>query len=157
MPKSSALALAGLVLVLGACSSNAPAASTPADGGGGGGQPTATTGSEATEPGSGGGTGGSFSGDLKDLAARLVPDGSSETSKLEAQGVYQLYVTSNLSLDQLKAFYDSRIPSLGMTLEAKVESGGGLYISTSHPVGAIIVAPDSGGAGFAIAISLSTE
>jgi hypothetical protein len=158
VPKSSAIGLAALVLILAACSSSTPTASS-ADGGGGGSQ--ATPGSGATEPGSGQATdapsGAPYSGSLKDLAHQLAPDGSTEVTFTEAPGVYQLYLTSTLNLDQITAFYDSRIPSLGMKIEGKTVSSGSLYIGTSNPAGAIIAAPDPSAGGYTVVISLGSQ
>ncbi|MGH2408074.1 MAG: hypothetical protein ACRDF7_08365 [Candidatus Limnocylindrales bacterium] len=163
MPKSRVAGLAGLVLLLAACSSGSPAASTPA-GGGDGSQPTdagaATTqptdaGSATTEPTSAGQSG-APAGSLADLALKLVPDGATLSGNLAGQGVYQQYATSTLSLDQITAFYDQRIPSLGMTVASKAVISGSLYYSTTNPVGAIVVVPATDGSGgFTIAVSLN--
>jgi len=155
----SVAGIAALALVVAACSSAGPAAPTATSAGGG--SPTTTPGSVATNdtsPTQGGQTGQPFSGSLKDLAHKLAPDGSTQVAEVEVGGAYSLSVTSSLGLDQLTSFWESRIPSLGMTLAASVKTGGGLYLSTTNPNGGIVASPDpSGGGGFSIAISLSSE
>jgi hypothetical protein len=70
--------------------------------------------------------------------------------------MYQLSLTSTMTVDQLEAFWDERIPSLGMTLTGKFTSGGVLTIAITNPDGGIVAAPDGDG-GVGIVISLGTS
>jgi len=156
-------ALAVFAIVLGACGGGGAAATTaptvaPA-------APTATAAAataEATEApadtGSGGGSGSSQSADaLKALAQQLTPPGSTETGHLEATGVYQLYLTTTQSLDQLKAFYDGKAASIPIKEYTKVDASGSLYIGGTDPVLGIIAAPDPANAGqFTVIISVGS-
>jgi hypothetical protein len=151
--------LAVIALVLGACGGGGAAATgapTVAPG-----EPAATEAAataEVTEApaDTGSGAGSSQSADaLKALAQQLTPPGSTETGHLEASGVYQLYLTTTQSLDQLKAFYDGKAASIPIKDYTKVDASGSLYIGGSDPVLAIIAAPDPQNAGqFSVIISV---
>ena len=153
-------ALAVVALVVGACGGGGAAATTAPTA-----APAATEAAstaEATEApaatGSGGGSGSSQSADaLKSLAQQLTPPGSTETGHLEATGVYQLYLTTTQSLDQLKAFYDGKAASIPIKEYTKVDASGSLYIGGTDPVLGIIAAPDPANAGqFTVIISVGS-
>ena len=151
-------ALAVIALVVGACGGGGAAATTAPTVAPAATEAAATA--EATEApaatGSGGGTGSSQSADaLKALAQQLTPPNSTETGHLEATGVYQLYVTTTQSLDQLKAFYDGKAASIPIKEYTKVDASGSLYIGGTDPVLGIIAAPDPANAGqFSVIISV---
>ena len=137
-------AFAVLALVVGACGGGAAATSAPTVAPG---EPAATEApAGATEAPaattSGGGGGGTAAGDLKALAQNLTPPGSTETGHLEAEGVYQLYLTTTQNLDQLKAFYDGKAASIPIKEYTKLDASGSLYIGGAEPVLAVIAAPD---------------
>src|SRR6185369_2452375 len=150
-------ALAVIALVVGACGGGGGAATTaptvaPNE-------PAATEAAataEATEGAAATTSGGSQSADaLKALAQQLTPPGSTETGHLEATGVYQLYLTTTQSLDQLKAFYDGKAASIPIKDYSKVDASGSLYIGGSDPVLGIIAAPDPANGGqFTVIISV---
>lgn len=152
-------ALAVIALVAGACGGGGAAATTaptvapnePAAT-----EPAATA--EATEGAAATTSGGTTSNsDLKALAQQLTPPGSTETSHLEATGVYQLYLTTTQSLDQLKAFYDGKAASIPIKEYTKVDVSGSLYIGGTDPVLGIIAAPDPANGGqFTVIISVGS-
>ncbi len=142
-------ALALLAIVIGACSGNPTTAP----------QGTETPGPAATEtPGATqeGQTNPPPAGDLEATARALVPPGSSETSKFEAGGVFQLYLTSTMSLEELESFWDAKIPSQGMKVEGKFSGSGGVTYIFSNPDGGIVASPDPSAGGFGIVISVSS-
>lgn len=154
----SLIGLAVLALVVGACGGGAAATSAPTVAPG---EPAATAapaeatqGAEATT--SGGGIGGGVSADaLKALAAQLTPPGATETGKLESTGVFQLYLTTTMSIDQLTAFYDEKANSIPIKDYSKLSASDGLYIGGSDPVLAIVATPDPQNAGtLALVISV---
>jgi hypothetical protein len=150
-------ALAVIALVVGACGGGGAAATTaptvaPNE-------PAATEAAataEATEGAAATTSGGTVSDSaLKALAQQLTPPGSTETGHLEATGVYQLYLTTTQSLDQLKAFYDGKAASIPIKEYTKVDASGSLYIGGTDPVLGIIAAPDPANAGqFTVIISV---
>ncbi|HEY6058228.1 MAG TPA: hypothetical protein VIV06_09350 [Candidatus Limnocylindrales bacterium] len=96
--------------------------------------------------------------DLEGKARALVPDGSTEVSKLEIGGAFQLSVTTTKSLEELEAFWDQKIPSLGMTVSGKFTAGDTLTFAVTNPDGGIVAAKDSSGSGqTTIVISLGTS
>jgi hypothetical protein len=151
-----------LVLALAACS---------------GGQPTATPGTtivpqaspsanpgQPTEvpslaPSDGNATPATISADLKGLAEALSPAGSTATGHLDSTGVYQLYLSlPSASVDQLKSFWNDKVPALGFHDYTYAELSGSIYIGATGPTLAIIASPDPNVAGgMTIVISVSTE
>ena len=150
-------ALAVLAIAIAACSG------TPTTGPGA----TETPGSVATEtPGAGatetpgetqGGQTNPPAGDLEATARALVPPGSTETGKFEAGGFFQLYLTSTTSIQDLEAFWDQKIPSLGMTVAGKFTLEGTISYTSTNPDGVITASPDSASGGVVIVIALGTS
>ena len=95
-------------------------------------------------------------GDLEATARALVPPGSTETSKFEAGGFFQLTLTSTTSIGDLEAFWDQKIPSLGLTLAVKSTAQGILTYAFTNPDGAISAVPDEAGGGVVIGIQVGT-
>lgn len=131
-----------------------------------GGSPTATQtpGAGATEPPGGtatdtpaGQTAPPFAGDLEATARALVPPGSTETQKIEAGGVFQLYVTSTTSIADLESFYDSKLPSVGAKDVAKINSSGSLTYGFTNPDGTVIATTDSASGGTFIIIGVGSS
>ena len=145
-------ALAVCAIAIAACSGT-PTTETPGPGG------TETPGAGATEtPGATqGGQTNPPAGDLEALARALVPPGSTETQKVEIGGFFQLYITSTMSLAELEAFWDSKIPSLGMTLAGKFTGSGSLTISITNPDGGIVATEDTSAGNVGIVIALGTS
>lgn len=142
-------ALAIVALVVGACGGGSAAPTTAPTVAAG--EPAATeaastaaaTEAPADTGSAGGGAASSRSADaLKALAQQLTPAGSTETGHLEANGSYQVYVTTTQSLDQLKAFYDQKAVSIPIKDYTRVDASGSLYIGGSDPVISITAAPD---------------
>lgn len=145
-------ALAVIALVVGACGGGGAAATTaPTAAPGGPAATEAPATAEATEGAaattSGGGGGGQSADDLKALAAQLTPGGTTEIQHMEATGVYQLYLSTSMSIDQLTAFYDQKAASIPIQGYTKVVSNGSLYIGGSDPVVGIVAAADSSNPG----------
>jgi hypothetical protein len=156
-------ALAVIALAVGACGGGGAAATTaptaaPATQAPATAETTEAPADTGSGSGSGGGSGSSQSADsLKALAQQLTPPSSTETGHLEANGVYQLYLTTTQSLDQLKAFYDAKAASIPIKEYTKVDASGSLYIGGSDPVIGIIAAPDPANAGqFSVIISVGS-
>lgn len=153
-------ALAVIALAVGACGGSGAAATTAPTAAPAPAATGAATTAEATEApadtGSGGGSGSGKSADaLKALAQQLTPPGSTETSHLEATGVYQLYLTTTQSLDQLKAFYDGKAASIPIKEYTKFDASGSLYIGGSDPVVGIVAVPDPANGGqYTVVISV---
>jgi hypothetical protein len=127
-----------------------------------GGSPTATQTPGATEPPGGtatdtpapGQTTPPNAGDIEAKVRALVPDGSTELGKAEVGGLFQLTVTNPKSVQELEAFWDQKIPSLGMSIAGKFTSGGILTISIPDPPGGIVAGPDANTGLTSIVISL---
>lgn len=138
MPKRI-LALAVLAVVLAACGS----AATPPSGT----QPPGTEAPTESATDGGGVTAPPNAGDLEATARALVPPGATETGHLETGGVFQLYLTSAMSLADLEAFFDQKIPSLGITVSGKFTVSGTLTYAFTNPEGGIVAGEDTSGAG----------
>lgn len=142
-------ALAVVAVVVFACSGS-PTNQTPGAGATDtpGGAATDTPGDQTPPP---------FSGDLAATARALAPPGSTETQKIEAQGVFQLYLMSTMSIADLESFYDAKLPSVGAKDVAKVTSSGSVTYGFTNPDGTVIATTDSAGGGTLIIIGVGTS
>ena len=138
-------ALAVIALVVGACGGGGAAATTAPTVAPGG--PAATEAPATAEATEGAAATTSGADDLKALAAQLTPGGTTEIQHMEATGVYQLYLSTSMSIDQLTAFYDQKAASIPIQGYTKVVSNGSLYIGGSDPVVGIVAAADSSNPG----------
>lgn len=148
----SFVALALIAALIAACSGTPTQTTSPAGA-------TATPSTEATPvPGGGGGgatqTPAQNASDNEAKARALVPDGSSETGHLASGGIFQIYLTNPKSVKDLEAFWDAKIPQAGLTQTGKFEASGSVTYTFSNPDGGIVAAPDSGGSGSTIVISV---
>jgi hypothetical protein len=144
-------ALAVLAVVVFACSGS-PTTQTPGVGA------TDTPGAAPTDTPAAGQTTPPNASDIEAKVRALVPDGSTEVGKTEIGGLFQLTLTSPKSLQELEAFWDQKIPSLGMNLAGKFTAGGVLTIAISNPDGGIVAGEDTSGSGLtSIVISLGTS
>jgi hypothetical protein len=143
-------ALALIAVLIAACSGSTT--TTPPAGA------TATAGTEATATSAGGGGGAQTpapnAGDNEAKARALVPDGSTETAHLATGGIFQVYVTNPKSVKELEAFWDAKIPQVGLTQSGKFEANGAVTYGFTNPDGGIVASPDSSGNGTTIVISV---
>lgn len=148
-------ALTVLAVVAFACSGS-PTTQTPGAGATEtpGGAAAETPGAAATETPAAGQTNPPNAGDIEAKVRALVPDGSTEIGKAQVGGLFQLTVTSPKSIQELEAFWDQKIPSLGITVSGKFTSGGVLTYSLTNPDGGIVATPGSSGGGSEIVIGL---
>jgi hypothetical protein len=147
------LALAIVALVVAACGgspTNEPG-STPTPGA----EATPTAGETATDGGQP--TTPPNTGDLKAKGQALLPPDAQQTTEVTAGGVYQVYATSGTSLADLKAFWEQKIPSLGMTLTGTTSSEGSLIIAFTNPDGGIVAGTDTSTGDTTLVISLGTS
>jgi hypothetical protein len=156
------MSIAILALVVAACggssASKSPSASSPAGTTG----PTApaatsgaTTGPDATSAPDA--TKAPFTGDLKSLAEALEPANSTITGHLDSTGVYQIYLTTTASVDDLKSFWGGKVPSLGFKNYSYTELSGTIYAGAENPTLAIIAGPDSATKVMTVIINVSAE
>jgi hypothetical protein len=140
-----------LAVVVFACGGSPTATQTPGTGAteNPGGAPTDTPAAGQTTPPN--------AGDIEAKVRALVPDGSTEVSKAQVGGLFQLTVTNPKSVQELEAFWDQKIPSLGITVAGKFTSGGVLTYAVTNPDGGIVASPSSSGSGTDIVISLGVS
>jgi hypothetical protein len=141
-------ALAVLAVVVFACGGSPTATQTPGSGA------TEPPGGTATDTPAPGQTTPPNAGDIEAKVRALVPDGSTEVGKVEVGGLFQLSLTNPKSVQELEAFWDQKIPSLGMTVAGKFTSGAILTISIPDPPGGIVAGPDENTGTTSIVISL---
>jgi hypothetical protein len=141
-------ALTVLAAVLFACGGSPTAPQTPGAGAteNPGGVPTDTPAAGQTTPPN--------AGDIEAKVRALVPDGSTEIAKAQIGGLFQLTVTNPKSVAELEAFWDQKIPSLGITVGGKFTTSGVLQYALTNPDGGIVASPSSSGSGTDIVISL---
>ena len=153
-----------VLMTLAACGgSGGSSGATPTQGGVGGvaatptpGEPTDQAESTPTEN-PGGGTG----GDVDDTVSKLTPPNSSQTSRVDAGGTVLVSWESTDSVDSLKGFYESAIPSTGMQIFSTTQATGGwnwvfAESSGSSTGGSVTIAPSqSGGSGSTVIVSVS--
>jgi len=150
------LGLAVAAIVLAACGGTAtgtPGGTTPPG-------ETQAPGETATpaETQDGGETTPPNAGDIEAKARALVPPGSTELGTGSFGGAFQITVTNPMSVAELEAFWDQKIPSLGMTVSGKFTAAGTLTIAITNPDGGIVAGEDSSGSGeTTIVISLGTS
>jgi hypothetical protein len=140
----------------GAAAPSAPRAST------GGAQPStgqstagaaATPGSAATPANPAGGA----PGDVKSIVTALIPPGSTQINATEIGGSYTVQLMSQSSMSDLQAFFDQKIPTLGITQTGKTSGGGTTIYAFTNPDGGITMSPlDEGGILVTIAAGTSS-
>lgn len=150
--------LVALTLVACGGSSATPAPARTAGPDGGGGQATsapaqATPPAGASTPAPGGGGGG---GSPEAIVKALVPPGSTEVTHMTIGNLYSATVTSQMSLADLEAFFDQKLPTTGVTQSGKLNQAGSLIYAFTNPDGGITAADDGNGS-VQITISAGTS
>jgi hypothetical protein len=158
--------LVGAVLMalttLAACGggTGASTAATPTQGTGASsaGEPTDQPGATPTENPGGGGV-----GDLASLIEKLTPPNSTQTSRTDASGGAFVSWESTDSVDSLKGFYESAIPSTGMQIFSSTNASGTfswIFAESDGSThgGSVTIAPSSsGGSGSTVLVTVSAE
>lgn len=162
MKRALALLLTAFVLLLAACGGSSSTPGGNDNGNGGGSSAEASTEasvdaqpSESADSGGGGGSGGS----LDQIAERLIPPNSTETSKTTASGVIFVAYESTDSPDSLKGFYESAFGDIGWQVFSTTSAGGSYsWIAgeseNSPNAGVVTVAPGSSGSGSTVVIQV---
>lgn len=163
MKRALALLLTAFVLLLAACGGSSGTPGGNGNGNGGGSSAEASTEasvdaqpSESTDGGGGGGGGGA---NLDEIAQRLIPPNSTETSKTTASGVIFVAYESTDSPDSLKGFYESAFGDIGWQVFSTTSAGGSYsWIAgeseDSPNAGVVTVAPGSSGSGSTVVIQV---
>ena len=103
-----------------------------------------------------GNPGGGPAGDVKSIVTALIPPGSTQLNATEIGGSYTVQLTSQSSLSDLEAFFDQKIPTVGVTQTGKTTAGGTAIYAFTNPDGGITISPMSEG-GILITISAGTS
>jgi len=146
------------LLALAACGGSPAASTGPGRTTGPGGQAT-TPAQQASQPAPVGtppaavtpapGGGGSSS---EAIVRALVPPGSTEVAHFQVGNQFSMTVSSQMTLAQLEAFFDQKLPSTGVTQTGKFNSTGSLIYAFTNPDGGVTVADDGNG-GFQVTIA----
>ena len=93
-----------------------------------------------------GNPGGGPPGDVKSLVTALIPPGSTQVNATEIGGSYSVQLTNQSSLSDLQAFFDQKIPTVGVTQTGKTSGAGTAIYAFTNPDGGITISPmDTGG------------
>jgi hypothetical protein len=95
---------------------------------------------------------GGATGSAESIVRALVPPGAAEVTHTSLGNQFSVSVTSQLSLAELEAFWDQKLPTTGVTQTGKLNQAGSLIFAFTNPEGGI-TAVDDGSGGFQIAIS----
>jgi len=94
---------------------------------------------------------------MESIARALAPAGALELSHAAVGNSYSLQLSSPMTADQLQAFWDTKIGSLGLSQTGKfVVPGGAITYAFTGPDGGIVASPDGSG-NYIIQISVGTS
>ena len=141
------VSLTALVLVIVACGGGAP------------GNPTATPGSQLTQPpgATPAITAQPNTGDNRSKAQALIPPGASAPmNEITVGNSYTVQVSSSMTLDQLAAFWNTAIPAAGLTESGRYTADGSLIIAFTNPEGGITASSTDSGVLISISVGSSS-
>jgi len=150
-----------LAIALAACGGSSPGASTDDGNGGQSAAASAEASAAESDAGPGASNGGLSGSDLEQVAQRLVPPNSSETSKTTASGVIFVTYDSSDSPDTLKSFYENAISQLGWYTFSTTSAGGAYSwiigeTEAGDAAGSITVGPGANDGSSSVLIQLGT-
>jgi hypothetical protein len=123
----------------------------------GGGSPPTPAGQASTPaapgatvaPGGGGGS-------TESIVQALVPPGATQQNHATVGNLVTVVVSTTSSLNDLQAFFDAKIPSLGLTQTGKFNVQDSVTYAFANPEGGIVIAADGNG-GYLVTISAGTS